>query len=87
MDIIRLYVAGRRAKVNEAVEKFRNFLNQNTIPHHEFEIIDVLEEPNRADDDKVFATPTMIRVSQNQSKRIVGDISDPEKMAILLGLL
>jgi circadian clock protein KaiB len=87
MDIIRLYVVGRNAKLNEAVEKFRNFLNQNTITHHEFEIIDVLENPAAADDDKVFATPTMIRVSQNQSKRIIGDISDPEKMAALLGLL
>lgn len=87
MDIIRLYVVRQNAKVNEAVEKFRNFLKKNTILHHEFEIIDVLENPTAADNDKVFATPTMIRVSQNQSTRIVGDISDPEKMATLLGLL
>jgi circadian clock protein KaiB len=52
-----------------------------------FEIVDILEDPVAATEDRIFATPTIARISPPPTRKIVGDISDPEKIAALLGLV
>ena len=48
------------------------------------EVIDVLERPQLAEDEKILATPTLIKVLPPPLKRVIGDLSDTEK--VLLGL-
>ena len=49
-------------------------------------IIDVLERPQLAEEDKILATPTLIRESPTPPRRIIGDLSDPEKVILSLDL-
>ena len=85
MDSIRLYVARQSPKTKDAVENLINFLDKNMHARYELKIVDLLETPAAAVDDDVFVTPTMIWSSPKQSKKIVGDIGDPEKIFKLLG--
>jgi len=87
MNIIRFYLAGKNPGKMRPVEKFRSFLSLNAMSQYKIEIIDILEKPFAAEIDKVFVTPTIVLVLPTESKKIVGDISDPEKNAALLGLL
>lgn len=51
---------------------------------YELEIIDVLEHPQVAEDDKILATPTLIKQLPPPLRRVIGDLSDTDK--VLLGL-
>ena len=84
---IRFYVVGRNAAINQAVADFLALLRERASIHCQIEVIDVLENPTAAGNDNVFVTPTVIRVSGDRPCRVIGDISHPEKMAQMLGLL
>ena len=51
---------------------------------YELEIVDVLEHPQRAEDERILATPTLIKQLPPPLRRVIGDLSDKEK--VLLGL-
>jgi len=87
MDIIRLYIYGQSAKLNEDVETLQNLLNKKSLFRYQLEIIDVLENPTAAYDDHVFVTPTLIWISSKESKRIIGNISDAKKLAVYFGIM
>lgn len=52
----------------------------------ELEIIDVLEQPDKAEADKILATPTLIRQTPGPPRRLVGDLAETERIIQLLGL-
>ena len=87
MDIIRLYIYGQSAKLNEDVETLQNLLNKKSLFRYQLEIIDVLENPTAGYDDHVFVTPTLIWISSKESKRIIGNISDTKKLVASLGMM
>jgi circadian clock protein KaiB len=51
---------------------------------YELEIVDVLENPQRAEDERILATPTLIKQLPPPLRRVIGDLSDKDK--VLLGL-
>lgn len=57
---------------------------QELAGRYELEIIDVLEFPNLAEDERILATPTLIKSLPLPLRRVIGDLSDKEK--VLLGL-
>jgi circadian clock protein KaiB len=79
-----LYIAGRGAQSQRAIENLRSIC-ESTLngAAYEVEVIDVLEQPDRAESDSVLATPTLIKRS-DPVRRLVGDLSDRHK--VLLGL-
>jgi circadian clock protein KaiB len=53
---------------------------------YELEVIDVFEHPERAEEERIFATPTLVRASPPPVRRLVGDLSDREKVLAYLDL-
>jgi circadian clock protein KaiB len=53
---------------------------------HELKIIDILENPQLAVDEKILATPTLSRVFRGSIKRVIGDLGNREKVLFELGL-
>lgn len=62
----------------------RRICEQELAGRYELEIIDVLEHPQLAEDEKILATPTLIKQLPPPLRRVIGDLSDTEK--VLLGL-
>ena len=67
-----------------AITNLRRICEQELRGQYELEVIDVLEQPQMAEDEKILATPTLIKQLPPPLRRVIGDLSDKEK--VLLGL-
>lgn len=82
---LRLYVAGRSPISLRAHNNLRQ-INQDFFGGRcQIEIVDVLDEPQRAVADGILVTPTLIKLSPAPSIRIIGDLSAVEKVLYSLG--
>lgn len=82
--ILRLYITGMTPRAEKAVSTLRDICSQELRGVYELQVIDILERPQLAEDEKILATPTLIKVLPQPMRRIIGDLSDKEK--VLLGL-
>jgi circadian clock protein KaiB len=82
--LLRLYVTGTSPRAQVAITNLRRICEQELRGQYELEIIDVLKNPEMAEDEKILATPTLIKQLPPPLRRVIGDLSDKEK--VLLGL-
>jgi circadian clock protein KaiB len=82
--MLRLYVTGSSPRAETAVANLRRICEQELRGQYELQIIDVLKEPQLAEDEKILATPTLIKQLPPPLRRVIGDLSDTGK--VLLGL-
>ncbi|MEO5580634.1 MAG: circadian clock KaiB family protein [Gemmatimonadaceae bacterium] len=82
--LLKLYVTGASARTNSAIANLRRICEQELAGRYQLEIIDVLEFPHLAEDDRILATPTLVKSLPLPLRRVIGDLSDREK--VLLGL-
>jgi circadian clock protein KaiB len=82
--LLRLYVTGTSPRAQVAIGNLRRICEQELPGQYELEIIDVLKHPQLAEDEKILATPTLIKQLPPPLRRVIGDLSDKEK--VLLGL-
>src|SRR5688500_19915898 len=82
--VLRLYVTGSRPRAQVAIANLRRICEQDLRGQYDLEIIDVLEHPEVAEREKILATPTLIKQLPPPLRRVIGDLSDKEK--VLLGL-
>lgn len=82
--LLRLFVTGASTRTATAISNLRRICEQELDGQFDLEIIDVLEFPELAEDEKILATPTLIKSLPLPLRRVIGDLSDTEK--VLLGL-
>ncbi len=82
--ILRLYVTGTTPRSVKAIANLKAVCEGELEGNVDLQIIDVLEHPQWAEDEKIFATPTLIKEIPPPLRRIIGDLSDKDR--ILLGL-
>lgn len=82
--VLKLYVTGKTPRAEQAIENLRRICDEDLHGQYDLEIIDVLERPQLAEDEKILATPTLIKALPPPLRRVIGDLSDKEK--VLLGL-
>jgi circadian clock protein KaiB len=80
--ILRLYVAGQSAKCVAAVKNLNRFCEENLAGRYTIEVIDLLENPRLARDHQILAIPTLVRKVPEPLKKIVGDLSNKERMMV-----
>ena len=83
---LRLYVAGRSPKCVTALENLKRFCEEHMPGQYEIEVIDLLENPRLAKDDQIVAIPTLVRKLPEPLRRIIGDLSNSERMLVGLDL-
>jgi len=81
---LRLYVTGKTPKAERAIANLKEIFEKELEGLYRLSIIDVLENPQLAENEKILATPTLIKDLPLPLKRIIGDFSNSEK--VLLGL-
>lgn len=82
--VLKLYVTGETPRSQSAMENIKKILTEDYKGVYSLKVIDVLKQPKLAEDDKILATPTLIKILPPPVARIIGDLSDKEK--VLLGL-
>jgi circadian clock protein KaiB len=84
--ILRLYVAGQTPKCIAAFANLKKICAEYLDGHYQIEIIDLLENPQLARGDQIIAIPTLVRNLPEPMRKIIGDLSNTEKVLIGLDL-
>jgi len=86
LTILKLYITGHTARSEQAVANLRALCEQQLVDHYELIIIDVLEHPELAEQERILATPTLIKKMPPPLRRVIGDLSDTDKVLMSLDL-
>ena len=79
---LRLYVAGQTVKCVAAVRNLNKFCEEHLAGRYHIEVIDLLENPRLARDDQILAIPTLVRKLPEPLRKVVGDLSNTERMLV-----
>ena len=83
---LRLYVAGQTEKSVLALINLKNICETHLLGIYSIEVIDLLRQPQLAKGDQIVATPTLVKKLPTPVKRIIGDLSDTERVLVGLNL-
>ncbi|CAM4358194.1 circadian clock protein KaiB [Pedobacter westerhofensis] len=81
---LRLYVAGKTQKSVTALNNLKKYCEEHLAGQYVIEVIDLLENPQLAEGDQIFAVPTLVKKVPEPVRKIIGDLSNKEK--VLVGL-
>ncbi len=82
--ILRLYVAGQTPKSVAAFANLRKICEEHLAGRYRIEVIDLLKDPRLAEGHQIVAVPTLVRQLPEPVKKIIGDLSNTER--VLVGL-
>jgi circadian clock protein KaiB len=83
---LRLYVAGPTPRSVQAFANLKRFCEEHLKGEYRIEVIDLLVHPQLADGDQIVAIPTLVRQLPVPIRRIIGDLSNTERMMVGLDL-
>jgi circadian clock protein KaiB len=83
---LRLYVAGQTPKSLTAFANLKKICEEHLAGRYRIEIIDLLEQPQLAAGDQILAIPTLVRQLPSPLKKIIGDLSNTERVLVGLDL-
>src|SRR5690606_23853620 len=83
---LRLYVAGQTAKSLQAFGNLKKICEEHLQGRYRIEVIDLLENPQLAKGDQILAIPTLVRKLPEPLRKIIGDLSDTDRVLIGLDL-
>jgi circadian clock protein KaiB len=81
---LRLYVAGQTTKSITALANLQRYCEQHLAGRYTLEVIDLLKNPQLAEGDQILAIPTLVRKVPEPIRKIIGDLSNEER--VLVGL-
>ena len=81
---LRLYVAGQTVKSVTALANLKKYCEEHLQGRYVIEVIDLLENPQLAEGDQILAIPTLVRKVPSPIRKIIGDLSNQER--VLVGL-
>jgi circadian clock protein KaiB len=81
---LRLYVAGQTPKSILAIKNITKYCKEHLHGQYSLEVIDLLKSPQLAEGDQIFAIPTLVRKVPEPIRKIIGDLSNEER--VLVGL-
>ncbi len=85
--LLRLYVAGQTPKSLTAFANLRKICETHLAGRYEIEVIDLLERPQLARGDEIVAIPTLVRKLPKPITKLIGDLSDTERVLVGLQLI
>jgi circadian clock protein KaiB len=81
---LRLYIAGQTPKSILALKNINKYCQEHLKGKYSIEVIDLLKNPQLAEGDQIFAIPTLVRKFPEPIRKIIGDLSNEER--VLVGL-
>jgi len=85
--ILRLYVAGQTPKALSAFRNLKKICEEQLQGKYSIEVIDLMINPQLGSEDQIFALPTLVRKLPVPVRKIIGDLSDTERVLVGLDLL
>jgi circadian clock protein KaiB len=85
--ILRLYITGMTKRSARAIENLRTFCEKHLAGHYELQVIDIYQQPELARTEQIVAVPTLIKKLPLPLRRLIGDMSDEERVLVGLDIL
>lgn len=85
--MLRLYVAGQTPKSLAAFSNLKRMCEQHLTDQYEIEVIDLIQQPHLASTDQIVALPTLVRRLPAPIKRVVGDLSNTDRVLVGMDLV
>lgn len=82
--LLKLYITGRTVRAERALRNLEKICEEDLGGRYTLEVIDIAEHPQLAEDERILATPLLIKQLPPPLRRLIGDLSDREQ--VLLGL-
>lgn len=82
----KLFVTGGTPRAAQAEAHLKRLCDIELLGHGDYQVIDVLERPRLAEDLRILVTPTLILEAPGLVRRVVGDLSDSQRVMVSLGL-
>jgi len=82
--LLKLFITGFTPQAERAITNIKSICGYELNGEYHLEIVNILENPQLAEDERIIATPTLIKVLPEPLRRVIGDLSNTEK--VLLGL-
>jgi circadian clock protein KaiB len=83
---LKLYVAGQTAKSLQAFANLKQICEEHLAGEYHIEVVDLLQNPQLAKGDQIFALPTLVRRLPEPVRKIIGDLSNTERVLVGLDL-
>lgn len=83
---LRLYVAGETPRAAAALANLKKLCEEHLAGRYQIEVIDLLKNPRLAAGDQILAVPTLVRRLPTPMKKIIGDLSNEERVLVGLDL-
>lgn len=84
--VLRLYVTGTTPRSIRAIANLKQICEEHLKGRYTLEVIDLYQQPGLADGDQIVAVPTLIKRLPEPLKRLIGDMSDTDKVLVGLDL-
>jgi circadian clock protein KaiB len=84
---LKFFISGDSPRAQQAIENLWAICEKEYPEEYELQVIDVLENPELAEKERILATPTLIKEQPLPLRRLIGDLSDSEKVLMGLDLL
>ncbi|MFO7604788.1 MAG: circadian clock KaiB family protein [Desulfurivibrionaceae bacterium] len=84
--VLKLYVTGATARSSRAIENIRAFCEEHLKGCYELEVIDIYQHPEILEKEQVLAAPTLVKQLPPPLRKLIGDMSDEEKILVGLNL-
>lgn len=85
--MLKLYVAGQTGRSITALSNLKKICEEHMAGQYEIEIIDLLLNPELAEGDQILALPTLVRRLPEPIKKIIGDLSNTERVLVGLNIV
>jgi len=84
---LRLYIAGKTEKSVMALSNLKKYCEEHLKGQYRIEVIDLMIKPQLAEGDQILAVPTLVRKVPEPIRKIIGDLSDKEKVLVGLNII
>jgi len=84
---LKLYVAGNTPKSVTALKNLKKYCEDHLKGQYKIEVIDLIKKPQLAEGDQIFALPTLVRKVPVPMRKIIGDLSNEEKVLVGLNIV
>ena len=85
--VLRLYVTGKTPNSLRAIANLKEVCEEHLPGRYDLQVIDIYQQPELAEGDRIMVAPTLIKQLPAPLRRLIGDLSDRERMMIRLDLL
>jgi len=85
--ILKLYVTGMTSRSAHAIENLKTFCEKHLAGRYELQVIDVYQQPELTRTEQIVAIPTLIKKLPLPLRRLIGDMSDEERVLVGLDIL